>query len=202
MRWLILTLLLGLQATPLPPAYPRPGTTKLLENARVVVWDIVWLKQRYPLHRHIYDLIGVYYTDGDRTIVAEDGSRRPVSTKAWETAFQKAGVTHVEEGASDMPLRAVFVEMKEPEATGALDVATTPAAFPAGVGTQLRDNERAIAWEFVPAPRAGAPHRHQRDAVVVAFDQQTPHVSFVTRGTVHTSDITGAADRAYIFELK
>jgi hypothetical protein len=39
--------------------------------------------------------------------------------------------------------------------------------------------------------------------VVVAFDQQTPRVSFVTRGTVHaSSDVAGAADRAYIFELK
>ena len=167
MRW-IAGLVFLLQAAALPPAYPRPGTTKLLENDRVQVWDISWLKQTYPLHRHRYDLIGVYYTDGDRMIVSQQGERRPVSTKAWETAFQAKDVTHIEEGASDAPLRAVFVEMKEPAATGAVDAATTPAAFPAGTGKQLRDNERATLWEFVPAPAKGAPHRHQRDAVVIA----------------------------------
>ena len=64
-------------------ASDRPGTTKLLENNRVLVWDISWLKQQYPLHRHPYDLTGVYYTDGDRMIVSQTGERRPVHTAAW-----------------------------------------------------------------------------------------------------------------------
>jgi hypothetical protein len=109
------TVLLFLLQVPaaLPPPYPRPGTTKLFENARVVVWNISWLQQQYPLHRHLHDLVGVYYTPGDRMIVSTDGNRRPVSTKAWDTAFQLRGVTHVEEGTSDVPLQAVFIEMKE-----------------------------------------------------------------------------------------
>jgi hypothetical protein len=200
MRWMIAVLALLVQATPLPPAYPRPGTTKLFENARVQVWDITWLKQTYPLHRHLYDLTGVYYTDGDRTIVSEAGERRPVHTTAWDTAFQLKGVTHIEEGASDAPLRAVFAELKEPSATGAMDTATTPAAFPNGAGKQLRDNERSILWEFVRPP-AAAPHRHQRDAVVIAFTGKTPKVSFLTRGTVHAAEDTAGADRVYVIEL-
>jgi hypothetical protein len=125
-------------------------------------------KQQYPLHRHPYDLTGVYYTDGDRTIVSEAGERRPVRTAAWDTAYQLKGVTHIEEGASDSPLRAVFVEMKEPSASGAIDTTASPAAFPAGAGEQLHDNERSILWEFVP-PQAAKAHRHQRDAVAIAF---------------------------------
>src|SRR6185436_1863617 len=136
MRWIITALALLVQATPLPPAYPRPGTTKLLENNRVIVWDISWLKQQYPLHRHRYDLTGVYYTDGDRTIVSEDGERRPVHTNACDTAFQLKGVTHIEEGASDAPLRAVFVELKAPSSTGVVDSTMTPAVFPNGGGKQ------------------------------------------------------------------
>jgi hypothetical protein len=69
-------------------------------------------------------------------------------------------VTHIEEGASDSPLRAVFVEMKEASASDAVDTATAPAAFPNGAGKQLRDNERSILCEFVPLPAAKA-HRHQ-----------------------------------------
>ncbi len=198
-----LVLLRGLTGQPaaLPPAYPRPGATKLLENERAIVWDIAWLKQQYPLHRHLYDLVGVYYSPGDRIIIAQDGTRRPISTRAWETAFQLKGVTHIEEGSSDEPLRAVFLELKEPQALGVTDSAASPAAFPAGRGRQLRDNERAIVWEFVPPP-AASPHRHQRDAVVVAFTGTSPRVTFVERGTSHAEESTAGADRVYVFELK
>ena len=201
MRWLMAGLFLLQQAAALPPAYPRPGTAKLFENGRVVVWDISWLKQQYPLHGHIYDLTGVYYTDGDRIIVSEAGQRRPVSTKAWDTAFQLKGVTHVEEGASDQPLRAVFVEFKEPSALGLADSATTPAPFPAGGGKPVRDNERSLLWEFAPPP-APALHRHVRDVVVIAFTGRTPRVSFAARGTSHTDEGVAGADRVYAIELK
>ena len=30
----------------------------------VVVWDVAWLRQAYPVHRHTYDYAGVYYTRG------------------------------------------------------------------------------------------------------------------------------------------
>lgn len=111
-------------------------------------------------------------------------------------------MTHVEEGSSDEPLRAVFVEMKEPEARGTVETSATPPAFPAGVGMQLRDNERSIVWEFVPGQGPAASHRHIRDAVVVAFKGRTPRVSFTTRGTVHSDEGTAGADRAYVFEVK
>ena len=202
MRWMIAALTLLLQAAPLPPAYPRPGTTKLLDNSRVQVWDIGWLKQQYPLHRHRYDLTGVYYTDGDRIIVSQAGERRPVHPAAWETAFQLKDVTHIEEGASDVPLRAVFAELKEPAALGVVDTVTSPAAFPNGTGKQLRDNERSILWEFAPIPTGGSAHRHQRDAVIIAFTSKTPKVTFVTRGTVHANEGVAGADRLYVIELK
>ena len=63
------------QAAELPPPYPRPGTTKLLENDVVAVWDVAWLKQKYPLHTHRYDLVGISYAEGDRIITQGDGAR-------------------------------------------------------------------------------------------------------------------------------
>jgi hypothetical protein len=203
MRWVVMSLLalaLG-QTTDLPPAYPRPGATLMLENARVLVWNISWLKQQYPLHRHRYDLVGVYYAPGDRIIVSTDGSRRPVSTEAWQTAFQKSGVTHVEEGASDSPLRAVFVELKEPAASGHVEPTSSSAAFAPGGGKPLTENERSIVWQLAPVPPS-APHRHLRDAVVVGFDAGTPRVVWVPAGTTHSEEIAGKAERIYVIELK
>jgi hypothetical protein len=202
MRWIAATALVLLQAGELPAPYPRPGTTKLFENTRVVVWDISWLKQQYPLHRHVRALVGVYYSPGDRTIISTEGARRPVTTAAWQTVFQQAGVTHVEEGASDIPLRAVFVEMKEASASAAGPDTGAPRRFPGGAGNQTLDNDRTTAWEFIPPPSIGIPHRHAFDAVVVAFKGTTPHVTFVPRATVHGDEGAAGADRMYVFEIK
>ena len=61
----------------LPPPFPRTNATKLLENDRINVWDIVWPKgQPTALHRHIYDQVGTYYARGGR-IDQDAGRRRP-----------------------------------------------------------------------------------------------------------------------------
>ena len=60
---LLLVAVLAGQAPQHPPPYPRPGTTQILENDVVAVWDVAWLKQQYPLHTHRYDLIGISYAD-------------------------------------------------------------------------------------------------------------------------------------------
>jgi hypothetical protein len=154
------------------------------------------------LHRHPYDLVGVYYTSGDRTIVSTEGARRPVSTKAWEIAFQKKGVTHIEEGASDVPLRAVFAELKEDTPRNDAEPATAES-FPRGAGQQVLDNERVTVWEFVPAlPPSSPPHRHRVDAVVVSFSAGMPSATFVKRGTSHQGEGAPGAERAYVYELK
>ena len=191
------------QAAPanLPPAYPRAGATKILDNDRVQVWNIAWLKdQPSPLHRHVYDLVGVYYEPGDRMIISPEGARRPVSTKAWEIAFQRAGVTHIEEGVSSAPLRAAFVEMKQTGSFGTAGPSSAPV-FSGQGATQKLDNDRVTVWEFTRAPAATS-HQHSRDAVVVAIDGDSPRATWVPQGTVHSDEGTGHASRVYVFEMK
>ena len=202
MRTLTLALLLFAQAQTYPPPYPRAGTTKIMENDRVVVWDVSWLKQAYPVHRHVYDYAGVYYTSGDRIIVSEQGRRSPTTSVAWDTFVLPRGITHSEEGASDEPLRGVFLEFKEPQPLGTVDARTNPPAFPGMTGKQLRDGDRVTIWELPPPPGAPAPHLHARDAVIVAFTKSKPHVTFVKRGTVHDDEQTSGADRVFAFEVK
>lgn len=192
---------LAAQSGTLPPAYPRPGAEKILDNARVQAWDITWLKQQYPLHRHRYALVGVYYSPGDRTIIAEDGSRRPVSTKAWDTAFQLAGVSHIEQGASDTPLRALFIEMKEAGPSGLVDTASSPAPFSSLAGAPFVDNDRVSGWLLQSGHPSGR-HRHQRDAVVLWFDGEKHGAEFVPRGTAHDTEPHASGDHVYVFELK
>jgi len=208
MRWIVTALLsLAAQAAAppanLPPPYPREGAVKILDNDRVQVWNIAWLKGKpSALHRHIYDLAGVYYEPGDRSIISPAGEKRAVSTPAWNVTFQRAGLTHIEEGTSDAPLRSVFVEMKLAGSYGT-DGATSSngPAFPVAGGVKKLDNDRVIVWEFATPPGESR-HSHSHDAVVVAIDGQNPRATWIPRGTVHASEDAGRASRLYVFELK
>lgn len=197
----LLSLVAQYSAAKLPPAYPRAGATKILDTDRVQVWNIAWLKgQPSPLHRHLYDLVGVYYEPGDRMIISPEGTKRPVSTKAWDIAFQKEGVTHIEEGTSEAPLRAVFVEMKQAGAYGTDTGGGDAPAFSGQGATQKLDNDRVTVWEFMQPPAGW--HRHTHDAVVAAIDGEQPRAIYVKRGTVHADEGAGAGSRYYVFEIK
>lgn len=180
-----------------PQPFDREGAKKVLENNRVMVWDVSWLPRAYPTHRHLYDYAGVYYASGDRVIVSQDGARRPTHTNAWDTFFIHKGVTHSEQGVGTEPLRAVFLELKEPAPVGGADTAST------GLGTKVRESERLIIWQDIAAQDTQPPaHRHEMDAVAVAFTGQKPRITFVPRGTVDHGEEIAGADRSYIFELK
>jgi hypothetical protein len=134
--------------------------------------------------------------------VSEQGVRSPTTSVAWDTFVLPRGITHSEEGASDQPLRGVFLEFKEPQPLGTADARTSPPAFPGISGRQLRDNDRVTIWELATAPGPRPPHLHARDAVIVAFTALKPHVTYVKRGTVHNDEQTSGADRVFAFEVK
>ena len=194
------TAMLVVQSTELPPPFPRPGTTQLLENDAVAVWNVSWLKQQYPLHTHRYDLVGIAYAEGDRIITQGQAPGRLVPTKAWVFQTNRAGVTHVEEGASDPPMRAVLIEVKTsaPREGGA----EPPDGLRQVAGAPAWENNRAAAW-LISGGSSAPTHRHVGDAVELIFDgSTTPKAAFVPSGTVHAGPAPGEAGRAYIFEVK
>jgi len=204
MAWanaLVLLAIFAGQAPELPPPFPRPGTTSILANDAVAVWNVSWLKQQYPLHTHRYDLVGISYVEGDRIITTGSGPGRLSNTKAWVFQTNRANVTHVEEGASDPPMRAVLIEVKSP--------APRPAApEPADSLRQVAgppawdSNNRAAAWVVMPGSSMPT-HRHVGDAVELIFDgSTTPKATFVPAGTVHAGPAPKDGERAYIFEIK
>jgi quercetin dioxygenase-like cupin family protein len=185
-----------------PPPFPRAGASKLLDNPRVQVWDVSWPKgQPTALHRHPYAMTGVYYAPGDRMITAVDGSKRPVTTKAGGIVWQLKGLTHIEEGTSDEPLRSVMVELKGDGPSGTVDRSSEVPAF-TGSSMPLLDNERVTVWDYSAAAGTPARHRHTRDTVVVWTESRAGHATFLPAGTVHAAEAIGGAAKATIFELK
>jgi hypothetical protein len=48
-----------------PNAFPRPGSKKLFENDRVIVWDYTWTTGvATPMHFHDKDVVVTYLKDG------------------------------------------------------------------------------------------------------------------------------------------
>jgi hypothetical protein len=57
-----------------PLAFPRPGSKKIIENARVIVWDYTWTSgEATPMHFHDKDVVVVYLDDGDLQSTTPDG---------------------------------------------------------------------------------------------------------------------------------
>ena len=184
-----------------PPPYPRSGTTSLIDNGRVQVWDVSWPKGKpSALHRHLYDMTGLYYWPGDRIITAVDGSTRNIRTATGAIQWQLKGITHIEEGISEDSLRAVMIEIKGDGPSGRT---VKPAGVPVFSGTSmpLLDNQRVVVWDD-PATAAPSRHAHIMDTVVVWSEGRSGHAIFLPAGTVHTPEPISAGAKATIFELK
>ena len=139
------------------------------------------------------------FVEGDRIITQGNAPGRLVNTKAWVFQTNRANVTHVEEGASDRPMRAVLIEVK---ATAPRAAAAEPAdSLRQVAGAPAWENDRAAAWVVMSG--SGPTHRHVGDAVELVFDgSTTPRATFVAAGTVHAGPTPAEGGRAYIFEIK
>jgi hypothetical protein len=145
-------------------------------------------------------MTGLYYGPGDRIITAVDGSTRNITTKAGAIQWQLKGITHIEEGTSDDPLRAVMLELKGDGPSGTVKKTAGVAAF-TGSAMPLLDNERVTVWDYTRPPQA-VRHSHPVDTFVVWTEGRTGHAVFVPAGTVHTDEPIGTATKATVFELK
>jgi hypothetical protein len=166
-----------------PPQFPRANATELLSNDRVNVWDAYWLKnQPTPMHRHIFDVISITVQGGAIRVTNADGKVSQGESHLGQANFSRRGLTHSEEGLSDVPQRKIFLELKSmamPAAAGA-----EPGAFPPPGTTKLVDNDRLIAWDYSWA----AGQKVQVDAK--NFDTVTV---FLTGGTIRSTDAKGTA---------
>ncbi len=83
--------------TSYPLAFPRPGAKKILENARVIVWDYTWTPGvATPMHFHDKDVVVVFLEDGDLKSTTPDGQVVVNSYKFGTIRFNARDRTHSE----------------------------------------------------------------------------------------------------------
>jgi hypothetical protein len=206
----------------LPPPFPRTNATKLLETDRIVVWDIVWPKgQPTAMHRHVYDQVGTYYARGGRLITMPDGTSRSAMTEVGGLSTTRKGTTHIEEGTTEPPLRAVFIELKNESGSGLPEAqAGGPAPFPRDGAKQILDVERVTAWDYTWISGAQSlKYRAARDTAIVwlsdgrlrvtpergspsATDVKAGTMRYMPKGSTETIEIVDGSPRAILFQLK
>jgi hypothetical protein len=114
-------MLINLKDHPVPPiannsgyplAFPRPGSKKLLENDRVIVWDYTWEPNvPTPMHFHDKDVVVLFLEDGDLKSTGPDGKE---TTNQYTTAairFNQRDRTHSETLIRGKQ-RAIITELK------------------------------------------------------------------------------------------
>lgn len=95
-----------------PLAFPRPGTTKLIDNDRVFVWDSRWTPGvPTSMHFHDKDVVVSYLEDGDLTSIAPDGSTVVNPYKFGIIRFTAGNRSH-KEVLTKGTQRAIIVELK------------------------------------------------------------------------------------------
>ena len=95
-----------------PLAFPRPGSKKILENERVIVWDYTWAPGvPTPMHFHDKDVVVVFLDDGDLSSTTPDGKVTVNSFKPGMVRFNPRNRTHTETLVRGKQ-RAIITELK------------------------------------------------------------------------------------------
>jgi hypothetical protein len=95
-----------------PLAFPRPGSKKVLENDKVIVWDYTWTPDvATPMHFHDKDVVVVFLEEGDLKSTTPDGQATVNPYTAGTVRFNKGNRTHTETLVKGKQ-RAIITELK------------------------------------------------------------------------------------------
>ncbi len=215
-----------LAAQEYPHAFPRTGTTQLVDNERLTLWEVNWIHGvKQPIHRHRYDMAGVYLRFGEITVTTPDGKATTGQTfPVPRPYFQLKEITHREEamGKPGDPERlAIMIDLKDVRVSAFQAPAGAPdAQFPREGAADVLDNARVRMWDYTWQPgKPTAMHTHTTDTIEVfvtggtirtrtaAGVEETHAVAFKTarfvpRGRVDSEDAVAGSPRAIVVELK
>lgn len=184
-----LTPRLSAQAGDYPHAFPRKGVTQLLDNVRVTVWEVNWRHgDTQPVHRHKYDMAGVYLRYGPITVTDLDGKEnKGAEFPVPRPYFQVKGITHREEAHTPgAPERlAIMVDLKDAVTDMMMIDDPEPSAYPREGAKNVLDNPRVRMWDYTFTPDGPAVKRVYRNDVVEVV---------VTGGTVKVTGADGKAE--------
>lgn len=203
-----------------PPPVPREGARHLLENDRVIVWELQWPKGKpTPVHRHDLEHVSIGIEQGPVLVRNLDGtSFVGEGQKLGGVIYGQKGTVHSEEGQSERSRRAIWVQLKDGVTAPTPGANAWVSAFSATGAAKTFENGRVVVWDYsVTAP--AAEHQHRSDYVEVSLgegrirridangrqevvDLRVGDVRLGHTGDVHTEQIVSGQPRVSVVELK
>jgi hypothetical protein len=123
------------------------------------------------MHRHKYDLVGVYLVGSSIRVTMPDGTSRESKVDEGFVLFQPKGVTHIEEGLdAENPRHAILIDLKDHAVSPAPNESGLPLAFPREGAVSRLENDRVAIWEYRWTDRATPMHFHDKDLVAVVME--------------------------------
>jgi len=98
--------------TGLPPAFPRPGSKKVFENAKIRVWNYAWQPGKpTPMHFHNTEVVVIYLGDGDLSSTTPEGKKTVAHHSPGEIVYNAPNRAHSEEVVKGEQ-SAIMLELK------------------------------------------------------------------------------------------
>jgi hypothetical protein len=93
--------------------FPRNGSTKVMENERVAVWDVTWIQgQQIPRRQQGRDAIVVFLKGGVIRQSPEGAAASDTRRSVGDVLYVPTATDLPSEEAIQGPPRAVFIELK------------------------------------------------------------------------------------------
>ncbi len=142
-------------ATDLPPGWPRPGATLLVENDRGAAYNVVYPQnQPTPFHRHRYFFAGLDLSTATIKVTQLDGKfdlHPVIKNHMW---FLPRDLTHREMSTTDPGRHTVVIDIKDKNVPEAANTTNLPTNKYATYQNKIVDNDRVIIWDCAWSPGA------------------------------------------------
>src|SRR5215203_1722968 len=94
-------LLLSGMLQQVPSAFPRPGARQLIDNERVVVWDVAWEKGKpTPMFQNTFDIVTLHLQNCNVRVTCANGNAKPCAFKVAKASFIPKGSSQIEQRTS------------------------------------------------------------------------------------------------------
>lgn len=171
---LVLTVPASAQSPDLPPGWPRPGATLLVENDRGAAYNVVYPKdQPTPLHRHRYFFAGLDLNTATIKVTQPDGKsglHPVVKDHMW---YLPKGLTHQEMSTTEPGRHTVVIDIKDKSVPQAANDTSFPTDKYAAYQDKVVDNDRVVIWDCAWSPGADG---------VTGFDSRDMFLAFAEGG--------------------
>jgi hypothetical protein len=161
-------------ANDLPPGWPRPGASLLVENDRGAAYNVVYPRDRpTPFHRHRYFFAGLDLNTATIQVTQLDGKSglHPViKNHMW---YLPKGLAHQEMSTTDPGRHTVVIDIKDKSVPEAVNGTGFPVNMYASYQSKVVDNDRVIIWDCAWSPGANG---------ITAFDSRDMFLAFAEGG--------------------